>query len=122
MKHIIFLSISLFFISLANGQTVVPDSLINYIGKTVTVCSHVADTYVTKKAKKTTFLDFEHGYPNQTFIAVIFEEDLGQFTYEPSEYLNGKNVCITGMVITYKGKPEIIVHSEDQLKVEKEAH
>lgn len=122
MKQIVLLSISLFIISHAKGQTVVPDSLINYIGKTVTVCSKIADTYVTKKAKKTTFLDCEHGYPNQTFICVIFEEDLKGFSYEPSEYLNGKNVCITGLVITYKGKPEIIIHSEDQLKVEKEAH
>jgi DNA/RNA endonuclease YhcR with UshA esterase domain len=92
------------------------------VGKTVTVCTQVADSYVTKKAKKTTFLDCEHGYPNQTFVAVIFEEDLQHFTYEPSEYLKGKKLCITGIVITYKGKPEIIIHSEDQLKVEKEAH
>ena len=122
MKSIIFLVTALFFISISNAQTIMPDSMINYVGKTVTVCSKVADTYVTNKAKKTTFLDFEHGYPNQTFIVVIFEEDLTNFHYVPSEFLSGKTVCVTGLVITYKGKPEIIAHSEEQLKVEDVIH
>ena len=75
-------------------------------------------TYVTKGEKKTTYINFGKPYPNTTFTVVIFEGDLAKFKFTPSEFLKDKNVCITGKVKIYKGKPEIIVTSEEQIKAE----
>ncbi len=75
-------------------------------------------TYVTKGDKKTTYINFGNPYPNTTFTVVIFEDDLPNFKYIPSEYLKDKNVCITGKVKIYKGKPEIIAIQEEQIKIE----
>lgn len=100
------------------SQTVSLDSVINYVGKTITVCSKVQSTYVTKGDKKTTYINFGQPYPNTSFTVVIFEGDLANFKYTPSAFLKEKNVCITGRVGIYKGKPEIIVNKEEQIKIQ----
>ena len=41
----------------------------------------------------------------------------GNFSYKPGEYLKGKTICVTGVVKDYKGKPEIVVDKEEQVKV-----
>ncbi len=118
MKQAILFVISVFFVQVAWAQNIMPDSLGNYEGKTVTVCGKVADTYVTKSEKKITHLNFDHPYPSQSFSVTIFSADLTNFSYVPSEFLKGKNVCVTGKVKIYGGKPEIVVSAESQLKVE----
>ncbi len=99
-------------------KTVPLDSIAKYDGKTVTVCAKVLGTHLTTGDKKTTYLNFGQPFPNSTFTVVIFESDLANFKYAPSEFLKDKNVCITGKVEMFKGKPEIIVKKEDQIKVQ----
>ncbi len=114
-----FLSILLIlFGQISFSQTVPLDSVQFHVGKTITICSKVQSTFVTKGEKKTTYINFGKPYPNNTFTAVIFETDLKNFKYIPSEVLSDKNVCITGKVELYKGKPQIIVKKEEQIKVE----
>jgi DNA/RNA endonuclease YhcR with UshA esterase domain len=118
MKKLLILFLSICLTQISFSQTVPLDSVINYEGKTITVCSKVQSTYVTKGDKKTTYINFGNPYPNTTFTVVIFEGDLLNFKNTPSEYLKDKNVCITGKVKIYKGKPEMIVNKEEQIKVE----
>ena len=118
MKKLLLLLISICFQQISFSQTVPLDSAKFYEGKEITVCSKVMDTYVSKSEDATTFLNFGNPYPKATFTAVIFEADASKFKYTPSVYLRGKNVCITGKVVIFKGKPEIIVASEEQIKVE----
>ena len=118
MKKILFLVISICLTQISFSQTVPLDSVQYYEGKIITVCSKVQSTYVTKGDKKTTYLNFGNPYPNTTFTVVIFEGDLPNFKNTPSEYFKDKNMCITGKVKIYKGKPEIIVNKEEQIKVE----
>ena len=118
MKNIYLLFISSCLTQISFSQTVPLDSVMNYEGKTITVCSKVQSTYVTKGDKKTTYINFGNPYPNTTFTVVIFEGDLQNFKYTPSEYLKDKNVCITGKVKIYKGKPEMVVNKVEQIKIE----
>lgn len=101
--------------ALYSQRTVAADSLKYYEGQVITVCHTVTSTFVTKGEKKTTFLNFGTGFPNQLFTVVIYQEDLPNFSYVPVEYLNGKNVCIIGDVRMYDYGPEIIVESDDQI-------
>ena len=89
-----------------------------YDGKTVTICSKVQSTFTSQGEKKNTYLNFGQPFPDATFIAVIFEKDLPNFKYVPADFLKDKKLCITGKVSIYKDKPQIIVSSEDQIKVE----
>lgn len=109
-------SICLWHISFS--QTVPLDSVQFYIGKTITVCSKVQSTFVTKGEKKTTYINFGKPYPNTTFTAVIFASDSSNFKYIPSEYLKAKTVCITGKVVLYKDKPQMIIKKEEQIRIE----
>ncbi len=105
--------------SIVYGQrSVAADSLKFFEGKVIRVCEKVSDTFVTKGEKKTTFLSFGYGYPNQLFTAVIFEEDLKNFSYVPAEFLKGKKVCLIGDVRMYNGLAEIIIEREDQISVQ----
>lgn len=118
MKKILLISALVFISQFAFSQTIPLDSVYKYKGKTVTVCSKVVDIYMSKDKKGGTYLNFGKPFPYQTFQVVIFKKDLGNFSYNPFEFLEQKNVCVTGEVIFFKGKPEIIATKEAQIKVE----
>ena len=118
MKQLLILITATCFQQISFAQTVPLDSVANYEGKTITVCSKVQSTYVTKGEKKTTYINFGKPYPNTTFTVVIFEADATKFKNTPSEFFKDKNVCITGKVKIYKGRPEIIVNSEEQITIQ----
>lgn len=117
MKKIILILISICFQQISFSQTVPLDSAKFYEGKVITVCAKVMDTYVSKQEDATTFINFGNPYPYSTFTVVIFAKDLENFKYTPSEYLKGKNICVTGKVKLFKKKPEIIINSPEQIKV-----
>ncbi|MEP6646727.1 MAG: hypothetical protein ABJC12_06535 [Saprospiraceae bacterium] len=118
MKKSFLLLSLLFTIATVFAQTVPGDSIKYYEGKKVVVCEKVADTHITTSDMKITYLNFGSAYPNQMFTAVIFETDLPKFNYVPAEYLKGKKICLTGVVKIYKNRPEIVISSPDQIKIE----
>lgn len=118
MKHLLLAIASICLWQISFTQTVPLDSVSNYEGKTITVCAKVIDTYVSKTNEGTTFVNFGKPYPKSTFTVVIFEAALSNFKYTPSAYLKDKSVCITGKVKIYKGKPEMIVNKEEQIKIQ----
>jgi len=96
------------------GQPVIADTdAAAHVGQTVTVEGLVA--VVFKSPKGGYFLDFENAYPNQLFSAVVFASSAAKFS-DLTSY-RGKRVQITGQVRLYKGKPEIILDSPDQLRL-----
>ena len=117
MKILALLITSICFQQISFSQTVPLDSVKFYEGKTITVCAKVIDTYVSKHEDATTFINFGNPYPHSTFTVVIFAKDLENFKYTPSEFLKGKNICITGKVKLFEKKPEIIINSPEQIKV-----
>ena len=118
MKKLLLLAISISFQQISFSQTVPIDSSKFYEGRVITVCSKVSDTYVSKHEDATTFINFGNPYPYSTFSVVIFEKDLENFKYVPAEYLKGKIICVTGKVKIFKDKPEIIINSSSQIKVQ----
>ena len=88
-------------------------------GKRVTVCGVVSGaSYESGVSGKPTFINFDKPYPNHTFTVLIWGDKRDRFS-PPAEtqFGNGKRVCVTGLVEMYKGKPEIVVSSPDQIKV-----
>lgn len=117
MKKVIVFACSILFASVTYSQkTVAADSLKYYVEEVVTVCHTVSATFCTKTPEKTTFLSFGT-FPNQYCTIVIYEEDLKNFSYSPSVFLKGKNICVTGDVLIFNGGPEIIVEQEEQIRI-----
>lgn len=115
-KLLLALLLAFFCIKTNAQEKVTLDSIALYEGRTVTICDKVQSTFITKS--NTTMLNFGKPYPNQTFVVVIFEKDLVNFSYKPHEYLKDKTVCITGAVKIYKGMAEFIVKEENEIVIQ----
>lgn len=84
-----------------------------HVGQRVFVEGTVAAVFTSRSGN--TFLNFGATYPNQDFSAVIFAENSGSF--HDIQQLQGKRVEVSGVVRVYRGKPEIILRSTQQLHV-----
>lgn len=77
-----------------------------HIGESTTVCGEVSQISQTSKA---TYINFGGIYPKHKFSAVIWSNNI----IPTSE---GSNICITGLVESYKGVPQIVIRSvENQI-------
>ena len=86
-----------------------------HIGETATVCGTVADTHYAEGARGApTLLNLDQRFPHQIFTVVIWGEDRPAFG-SPEATLMGKHICITGKIELYRGHPEIILRSPNQL-------
>ena len=115
MKTFLVIIAALFSFSAFSQTTMPPDSAKNHIGSTATICGSVKGAFSTKSG--VTFLNFGKSYPDQTFTAVI-SDSLSMNVLFNTDSLKGKNVCVTGTIVEYKGKPEMKISSKDQLKVQ----
>jgi hypothetical protein len=95
-------------------QTVVvnADSAAKHVGETATVEGTVANV---KHAPRfhAIFVDFGSAYPNQTFTAYIDEKNAGKFP--DVDKLMSHKAKVTGKIVLYRGKPEIVVEEASQL-------
>ncbi|MCP9752901.1 hypothetical protein [Ferruginibacter sp. HRS2-29] len=117
-KYLFILAISLFSSS-AFSQTAIPiDSIASYMGKKVTICSKVfGSKYFENSKRQPTFLNVGAAYPGNPLTVVVFGEDRKNFPEAPEKMYHQKEICVTGELIEYKGKPEIIVNSPEQIVI-----
>ena len=62
------------------------------------------------------FLNMGGRYPNQLFTAFIPKDSADQFP--TAKELNRRTVSITGKIVLYKGKPEIVPDHPSMLKTQ----
>ena len=116
MKKLILGFIITIFYSQAFCQTKISiEDASKHYGEKVTICSKV---YGTKALEKVTFIDLGAAYPNSLLTVVIFAKDRTNFKEAPDAMYNDRNICVTGVVKPYKGKPEIIVSSPDEISIQ----
>jgi hypothetical protein len=90
-----------------------------HIGELVTVCGKIFSAkYLPNSTNQPTLLNLGGHFPNQLLTVAIFETDRKNFPFKPEEYYPNLQVCVTGKLVEYKGMPEIIVQSVDQIKLE----
>jgi micrococcal nuclease len=83
-----------------------------YYNQYVIIEGIIINTY---SSGRVCFLNFHKNY--QCFTAVIFACDFSGFPYLPDTYYLGKKVQIVGIIKQYRGSPEIIVKTPDQIKI-----
>jgi hypothetical protein len=88
-----------------------------HIGQFERVCGTVASTHFAFRSKgRPTFLNLGQPYPNEVFTVVIWDRDREKFGSPETIYRN-KNICVTGTISVYRGMPEIIASSRDQITI-----
>jgi hypothetical protein len=119
MKQILFTLFTFCVIGMANGQTAIRlDEVNSHIGDSVTVCGKVSGMrYFENSKDKPTFLNIGDKYPNQQLTVVIWERVRTVFTGKVED-LADKQICITGRIILYKERPEIVIDKPEQIAVQ----
>jgi micrococcal nuclease len=84
----------------------------NYYNEYVIVEGTIINTY---NSGRVCFLNFHSNY--QYCTAVIFACDLPGFPYPPNTYYLDKKVQIIGIIKEYRGSPEIIIKTPDQIRI-----
>ena len=83
-------------------------------GEKATVCGTITGVHTaTTSPGSPTFIDFERPYPNQPFVALIWQRDQSGVGKIP----NAGNLCVTGLITDYRGKPEIVLHNTSDWSV-----
>jgi micrococcal nuclease len=104
--------------SVAQQESINPIDAPKYIGMEKTVCGTVASaTHAIRTKGRPTFLNLDQPYPNQIFTVVIWGSDRNKFKSPPETSFRGKRICVNGIIEDYRGKPEIVVRSPDQITV-----
>jgi micrococcal nuclease len=88
-----------------------------YYNQYVIVEGTIVDTF---NSGTVCFLNFDTNY--QYFTAVIFASDFLEFPFIPEIFYLGKKVYIIGIIKEYKGSPEIIVKTPQQIRILKNQH
>ena len=116
MKTIFIVLLSFFCAGALHAQAPVKlEDVSKHIGDSVTVCGLVADMrYFENSNNKPTLLNIGAKYPDAALTVVIWDTTRALFDSKMEDLLN-KNICITGRLILYKGKPEIIIDKPEQL-------
>ena len=89
----------------------------DHVGETATVCGRVADTRYQEAGSHVTFLNFDKPYPDHTFTAFLPAENRSKFGTPEKDYKD-KDICVTGKIEDYHGKPEIVLTDPQQIKVQ----
>jgi hypothetical protein len=112
----VFIALLLFGTVLVSAQEITPtlENITSFEGKTITFCEKVTGIHETKSGN--VLLNFGKPFPDNAFSVVVFKLDREVFSYDPLT-LDTKTICVTGTVILYKGKPEIIVKKETEIVV-----
>ncbi len=98
-------------------EKVTLENIASFEGKTITLCETVTGTHQTKSESKVTYLNFGKPFPDHAFTVVVFKNVLNEFSYDPLT-LKNKKICVTGKVVFYKGKPQIVIKNESQIEVQ----
>jgi hypothetical protein len=99
-------------------STIPAEQAQHHIGETNTVCGLVASArYFDSTKAKPTLLNFVRPYPDHAFSVMIPNSARSKFKDPPEDAFNGKTVCVTGAIIDYKGKPEIVVKDPSQMVI-----
>ena len=87
-------------------------------GDSVTICTKIfGGRYFENSNRAPTLLNAGAKYPDAPLTIVIFGESRVNFKNKPEEFYVDKDICVTGRIIMFKGKPEIILTNETQIKV-----
>ena len=102
-------------LSVASAADLTSAEAATHLTETATVVGIVAQV---SERNGYVFLNFDRPYPQHSFTAFIPAKSLaaaGGATFLTS--LQGKSVAVTGRIIDYKGKPEIVVTKREQISV-----
>jgi hypothetical protein len=113
MKHLALATALLLWASIAQAQTLTAAQAKAHESENATVCGSVAGEHTAMRSRgEPTFINLDSAYPNQVFTILVWGDDRANVGTLPR---TGEHVCATGLIKDYRGVPEIVVRSSQQL-------
>ncbi len=95
------------------------EEVAQHMGDSVRVCGKVFGTrFLENSNGRPTLINMGGAYPNELLTVVIYGDDREKFAGKPEEICNNKNICVTGRIVTFKGKAQIIITAPEQLVIQ----
>ena len=89
-----------------------------HVGEYATVCGVVKSAaHLSRSKGRPTFLNLGNPYPDQPFTVVIWGSTRDLFERSPEALFDGRRICVTGTIVTYQGKPQIVVDDPEQIEL-----
>jgi hypothetical protein len=102
------------------AQTLTPEEAAKHVGDNVKVCGKIyGGRFFETSNNSPTLLNMGAAYPNSPITIMLSLDVRNKLGYTPEQELKEKNVCVSGKVELFKGKPEIVVTDAAQLEVSK---
>jgi hypothetical protein len=106
------------FSATAYGQETIPaEEASKNIGETVTICSKVFETKLSRGFAKRTFLHIGANHADSMVIVVIEPQSRKRFDYKPEKDLLNRDICVTGKIEMVDGKLQMKVTKQDDIKI-----
>ncbi len=95
------------------------DQAYEYVGDGATIEGPVVGTsYASGIRERPTFLNIGKPYPDPNrFTVVIWGDNRGNFPFAPEVEYDNKTICVTGLIETYKGSPQIIANRPSDIEI-----
>jgi hypothetical protein len=101
------------------GQTLTPEEAAKRVGDSIKVCGKIfGGRYFENANNAPTLLNMGAAFPNSPLTIVIYADTRKKLAYQPEVELVNKNVCVTGTVVLYREKPQIVIRDVSQIVVE----
>lgn len=119
MKRILFSLLALACSSIVYAQVEINiGDVAQHEGDSVTICAKIFGARYFENGKGApTLLSAGAQYPDAPLTIVVFGENRPAFAHAPEEFYTGKNVCITGRITMFKGRPQIVLSKESDIIV-----
>ena len=101
----------------AYGQTEIKmEELSAHVGDSVKVTTKIfGGIYLSQSQGTPTLLNAGGKYPDALLTLFIGPETRNKFSSPPEEMFKDKEITVTGKVILFKNKPEMVIYSQDQI-------
>ena len=94
------------------------DDASKFVGDSVNVCGKVFSSRFFANAQDApTLLNLGAAYPNQLLTVVIYGNNRNVFSEAPENFFKDKEICVSGKIVLYKGKPQIVIYNKEQIMV-----
>lgn len=99
-------------------QQINAEEAAKHVGDSVTICTKIFGARYFESSKGApTLLNAGARYPDAPLTLVIYGESRPAFKNKPEEFYVDKNVCVSGRIVLYKEKPQIVLTRESEIVI-----
>lgn len=118
MKKLYILFTFLSFSFFASAQSFTPQEGVKHVGEKIKVCGKIfGGRFFETSNGSPTLLNIGAAFPASPLTIMIPLEVRTKLGYIPEQELKDKNICVTGTVILFKDKPEIVINEISQIEI-----